>query len=1145
MPDQDKFKNFDALRVPLKGSNLIEASAGTGKTYSIAILVLRLILENKFSIKEILMVTFTKAAVAELEERIRLFVRKAYRASQGERINDETISFLVKDSIEKNNADEVSNLLREAILFLDETSVLTIHSFCQQTLNEFAFETNQLFSAELVTDTSAILEDEVNKFWRKNVTTIQTELLAILMKEGLSQKAISSIVKEHLNGKRFHKYDGTREYFLNENDHLNFLKEIKEIHLKKLELGDFLFDFITNNAGLLKQKCTSNSYTNKNNIAELIDDPETFVEYLLEKRGLKNVEKAFVDTGIFDRLDEVGKIEEAMKEIVENCFNQIYNVAISEISEGVKKYKLYNNQLSFDDLIVNLNKALTKRENPVLIKVLQEKYKAVFIDEFQDTDRLQYEIFNKVFGENTVLFYIGDPKQSIYAWRKADIFTYFKAKNDVEERYEMNINFRSTEAYIKAMNVFFLPKENFDTFYFDEGVDSIKYIPVDSPIKNTKGFLKFHDKEVIPMSINGLSKNKDDVAEAAAAQVMDLLSNNGYAISTNGKTEKIKPSDIGILVRNHSDGERVKNSLAQYNIPTVSINNEKVLQSNEAKEILYVLEAMADNTRSNINKALLSSFTRFTINHILTLNEEKAIRLFKEYKITWEKNGVYSALINFITDFEIQKKLLSDHSGNGERIITNLYQLIELLYKNQSSKNLLPLELIDWLRRGIEQKDAEGDELQQRIETDEEAVKIVTIHSSKGLQYKIVIAPYLDFVDNRKREICSFRDSETGDYISAKRAQLSAEQELILLQQNEQENRRLLYVTITRAVYKCYLYRNNYYKTSTLTHFTDHLLNADPQLIEWKDSPEIPENYSYNKTQEKKIEREIQTVDFNLQHNDWQRMSYTMLTAKPERNSKNKFRNTGDDYDHFVFNQLAKGNITGNMLHFIFEKVYFNNDEKWSLVIEKAIKRFAPAQKEKYESGLMNLLKHVLNADILTRNFTFNLGKVDFEKRLHELEFDFPVSLFNPTLLANFSDEERTVSVKVWSEIEGIMNGKIDLFFEHNGKYFVLDWKSTFLGESLDDYSKLAMALAMNENNYHLQYLIYTLAVKKYLEVRLPDFDYDRDFGGVIYCFVRGMRAGSDNGVFWRRPALAEIDKLERLVSQNHLPNNLPLTTIN
>jgi len=184
---------------------------------------------------------------------------------------------------------------------------------------------------------------------------------------------------------------------------------------------------------------------------------------------------------------------------------------------------------------------------------------------------------------------------------------------------------------------------------------------------------------------------------------------------------------------------------------------DKVLQTEEAVELLHILDAMLNISLSVINRALLSPLTALTIEDILILNEEQATERFGKYKSTWEKDGIYNALMDFIADFNVQQNLLKGQVENGERIITNLYQLVELFHKVQSSKMLNPQELLSWLKRGIDGMETEGDEYLQRVESDEEAVKIVTIHKSKGLEYNIVLAPYLDFTFFDKREIFSFK----------------------------------------------------------------------------------------------------------------------------------------------------------------------------------------------------------------------------------------------------------------------------------------------------------------------------------------------------------------------------------------------------
>jgi exodeoxyribonuclease V beta subunit len=476
---------------------------------------------------------------------------------------------------------------------------------------------------------------------------------------------------------------------------------------------------------------------------------------------------------------------------------------------------------------------------------------------------------------------------------------------------------------------------------------------------------------------------------------------------------------------------------------------------------------------------------------------------------------------------------LERNTENGERIITNLYQLIELLFKTQSIKNLSPLELIDWLKRGIEEKDATGDELEQRIETDEEAVKIITIHSSKGLQYPIVFAPYLDLLTSSNYEECSYRDETTSEYISALKSQLDEEQNKVYIRQLEQENRRLIYVALTRAIYKCFIYKNTYskepynYANSSLSFFTRKC--TESPLITLKNSELNLEGYQYSSGNVSEKKNVQSPVSFALLHKNWNRMSYTMLASHLEIPSRRSFKGSKDDYDNFIFNQLTKGNITGNLLHYIFENIHFSDNSKWPVIIERAIKRFAPGQKDIYETYLPETIEHVLHAQMQTSEENFTLNEINFEKRIHELEFDFPVSLFHPNSLADFTDENISINIKSFGEMEGMMNGKIDLLFENENKYFVLDWKSTYLGGSLKDYDAEALAVAMNENNYHLQYLIYTVAIKKYLESRLPDFEYERDFGGVFYCFVRGMRQDSNNGIFWSKPSLKIIERLEAM----------------
>ncbi len=1119
-------ENFNASLVPLEGSNLVEASAGTGKTYSIAILALRLFIEKKIPVNQILMVTFTKAAVAELEERLRMFIRTAYKASLGEIIHDDAIAKLVSDAIEKENETAVQQLLRTAIIFLDEISVLTIHSFCQQTLTGFAFETNQLFGAETMQDSSLVLTEETNKFWRENITTIPWEMLHYLVDVGLSRESISSITKEHINGKKYLGFDKEKIEEFSNHSYYNMLAAMKNLQLKEDEFRSHLYSYIEHNKDQIIDSSKGNAYVLKNILPD-IDNPEVFSNAIWEKRELANVKKVF-ETTLLPQIQQCENAHAELNNHLQNVIVEINCFAISKISAAIENYKQRNNLLSFDDMIVNLHKALLHNNSSHLVAALRAKYKAVFIDEFQDTDRLQYEIFQKAFGEETILFYIGDPKQSIYAWRKADIFTYFKAKEQVNRQYNMNQNFRSSIAFIDAMNLFFLPAGSFDTFHFEKALNAIQYIPVESPKKNKKDELKRDNQSDVPISILPLSK-KEEIENAVAAQVAELLSES-YTIVKDGKERRVSAADIGILVRTNGEGQMIKDALAAKGIPAVTINDAKVLQSPEAVFMLYLLQAIMNLTAGNINKALLSPFTGYNVADILQLDDEKTIQLFRKYKAVWDEDGIYAALMQFMSDYNVRNVLLEGNSESGERIITNMVQLIELVHKTQNDKRFSPAELIGWLQRCIEGMETQGDQYEQRIESDEESVKIVTIHKSKGLEYKIVLAPFVDFLKERKQAtFCSFRHPETGDYVTVEKTRITPQQKEWMDEQTEQENRRLLYVAITRGIYKCFIFQNTYYKSSTLATFVKEIDSQKQDLINFIEPPIAANFYAEKQTWQPAVS--TTPVVFELAQKYWSRISYTMLAAKGEATMKPRNGKSTAKYDQFIFNELTKGAKTGNMLHHLFENINFASEQSWPYHIAQAIKKYAPRYEKEYAPMLQQLLQHVTQATIQLGNQSFSLASVPTEQRLNELEFDFNVPLFAPSVLQSFRNSGIQINVKHFEQVEGIMNGKVDMFFEHNGRYYILDWKSNYLGDNLQYYEPNELNKAMNESNYHLQYLIYTVTVKKYLQSRLPSFDYEQQFGGVIYMYVRGVRSRSQSGVFVTRPGLQQIEALENLVS--------------
>ncbi|MCZ2100199.1 MAG: UvrD-helicase domain-containing protein [Chitinophagales bacterium] len=1129
MDNNLQYKNFEVMTVPLEQSNLIEASAGTGKTYSIAILALRLLLEKQIPIQEILMVTFTKAAVAELEARIREFVRTAWRYTQGENIGDDTIKTVV-DKIDRNKATE---LLRAAFINLDETKVMTIHGFSQQTLNEFAFETGQLFNTELIQDTTSLIDREIQEFWRKHVTTINKDLLAALFsKNKLNQDSIRGIINGHLSGKKylFYEEEGQERYIFDEAKQETFHSKISDSK-EALEAFENAFETF-----LLSKRDYLTSFLNKNKYAKktfekYLSDPSAFLKALKDKASTNYVKDNLHE--FLPYLEKYESLVQTSNKNIEDAQNYLYAAAIDFIIPQLQSHKDTFSLMSFDDMIYYLHQALDQEskasKNSNLAQKLAAKYQAVFIDEFQDTDRTQYEIFQMAFHQQSILFYIGDPKQSIYAFRRADIATYLEARDLVPNLYGMNINYRSTRRYVEALNYFFMPKEDFDTFYFNEATDKIIYHQVSVPKQDNKGAFLYKDQPCAPISIQS-KEFKANINTSIKSIILDLLTNPDYTIYDN-KTQgqrTIRPSDIGILVRTNFRGTELKSELSKVGIPAVTVSDEKILKSEEAKAMIYILEAVMLPTQSNIRRALLTDFIRFSPEQILNLNDEQAIQKFREYYETWKRNGIYVMLTTIIADFDIQNRLLSFHSDNGERILTNLIHLTELLFKVENNRRFEPIETIDWLKVNIHKEQSSDDEWEQRIENDEESVKIVTIHKSKGLQYPIIFTPELDFsLDTKEDRIVSFRN-KNGAYVTAKLGQLSEEEKALLQIQSEQENRRLLYVALTRAVYACYIFKNK--ADSTLSTFLKEIKFND-LIVAIPKAEDLAINTTY-KADTTERQNVLTAENFILSETNWERISYSRIAGDHSPILTDNVLPEMTTYDQFIFNLLPKGSKTGNFLHAIFERLDFTKSEMWPTIIQRIINQYYPKSEDSFKDSLMEMLDHVMDTDIPVKGDTINLNQVPLSQCLHELEFDYPFTDLNVTGLHELRDEGINIKPN-YSDLSGIMNGKVDLFFKFNDKYYVLDWKSNHLGYHTTDYSSDKIAAAMSANNYHLQYLIYTYAVQKHLAFSLRNFDYERDFGGVIYLFIRGVRKGTTHGIYYQNPSKQQIDKM-KLLFEHH-----------
>ena len=1102
-------KDFDVINVPLEGKNLVEASAGTGKTYSVAILVLRLIIEKNIPVSRILMVTFTNAAVAELAHRIRKFIRLAIRAAQGEAIAEPTIQQLIQQKLQLTNPEREALLprLQAALSALDEAHIQTIHSFCQDSLQLFAFESNQAFGLQLQEDLTDLVQLYTEDFWRNHITGLSINFQSAMHAAEITIKTLKLAVMESLGGKHFNTQNDQENYDNQYSEAIRKLNEYYADHKAALvqQVNDASIPRFTTD---VKEKLK----------AHMNNGPLDVYAWLQERTSQY---KTALKEGIFHGfMNACQTCEAAASNSILSVIQHATQVVVGKIKSHLQDHHL----LTFDDMINKLHLAV--RESESLRTNIAEKYDAVFIDEFQDTDKLQYEIYDQLFGNNHIIFYIGDPKQSIYSWRKADINTYLEAARQQDVRcHTMNLNYRSTPALLAAFNEFF----NIENPFLN---DQFGYIAVQSGLNNNAQGISIQNN-------NGGGQTILDpihVFDATSKQTIPDLIVRLLAALLSPHTlldhHAVSPSNIAILVRTNDEGKMVKQTLSKYGIAAVNMDETNVFKSAEAEYLEYTLETVLEISWKGVNKALLNPITGWNDSTILSKNSDRLVSRFKHYQTIWHEKGVYAMMRQYMVDFKVFEHLSSKTTQMGRRRLTNLNQLLGLLQEAAYRQELKPTGLLAWLKNQRRQPDSTDNQAyQQRLEDDRPAITIITIHKSKGLEFPLVIAPYINLGSEPKGQFSTYRD-DTGEYqFFYNKLSQSPYASQHFSTQAEQENRRLLYVALTRAKYHCFVFNAINNKNNCLIPF----LSDDKKLIIHYNQDQFPYptvNNNFPAGTHEQALSYITIPDIHLPDDNWRKMSFSFLSRKAKPSPKSGSIGALSDYENFIFKQLPRGANIGDMLHGIFERIDFQDREAWELVAQQMARRYYPQLNMDLMPQVLELMHRVSEVNIADIGVDFSLSQVLKDKKVTEWEFDICSATFDPSKLMDIPKQNDNIIIRSveGTQLRGILNGLADMIFEYQGKYYILDWKSNYLGDTYEDYKSTALMDAMNENNYHLQYLLYTYALHRYLQSTLDDYSFEKQIGGVVYVFLRGLNPGNDTGLFFTKPTQDQMEYLDRLL---------------
>ena len=867
-------------------------------------------------------------------------------------------------------------------------------------------------------------------------------------------------------------------------------------------------------------------------------------------------------------------------------------------------------EMGFDDMLLRLDAALQSDGGERLATLIREQFPVALIDEFQDTDPVQYRIFESIYriednSPETGLFLIGDPKQAIYAFRGADIYTYLRARQATTGRlHTLGTNFRSSHGMVNAVNHVFARAESREqgrgAFLFREknGDNPVPFLPVES--QGRKEQLQVAGQAVAALNVWLLSTDqplsgavyRQQLAAACASEITSLL-NGGQNASAgfiqDGKDFRgLRPSDIAILVRDGKEAQAVRGELAARGVRSVYLSDkDSVFAAQEAHDLLSWLKACAEPDVERSLKAALACITlNLPLAELERLNQdelvwETRVMQFRGYRELWRKQGVLPMLRRLLHDFHLPQTLMT--RTDGERVLTNLLHLSELM--QQAAAELDGEQaLIRHLAELLAVSGQAGEEQILRLESDEQLVKVVTIHKSKGLEYPLVFLPFICSakpVDGSRLPL-HYHDAEGKAQMS-----LKPTAELVAQADDERlaEDLRLLYVALTRAQHACWLgvtdlKRGN--NNSSVLHLSalGYLLGGGASLGEsselkrWlqdlqQDCPAIH------------IDEMPQPTDEHYQppHNDavlsatllpkrkasenWWIASYSALRisdvlsggsdeAPDSPQAQKLFDDERLDPDApreilaggADIHRFPRGPNPGTFLHGLLE---WAGDDGFAVsreALEDAIARRCNLRGwEGWITTLSDWLQHLLKSPLPIAGGQPPVVLEQLKQYRVEMEFWFASHKVDVVKLDELVRQHTHRGVaRVAAEpvqLNGMFKGFIDLTFEHDGRYYVADYKSNWLGVDDQAYTEQAMEQSILDNRYDLQYVLYLLALHRQLKARLPDYDYDRHVGGALYLFLRGTRADS-RGVYFARPPRELIERLDRMFQGKPEPKSEP-----
>lgn len=1172
--------DFEINRTPLNpGLSVIEASAGTGKTYTLTLLVPKMLLDGTVDhLSEILLVTFTKDAAGELAERVRHVLERLHEPPGEDEQRRHPDLFALR---QEHPPGRVREVIGRALLDIDRLNVSTIHSFCQRILSDESTSCGLPVMPDILPDGGEVLQDAVHDVWASHMEGNETlASLAAAKLLSLQNDECAASLAAGLGtfradpdppplGEALARLQSCRASFTS-----SVLAELENFVSK---VPPKLWNTAAFSASLRADRIAA--LPREAAFVAWIESVRWLAKLGLQKGGLikgtSNEGKAL--SGEAQGLESVKLAHEAERE--SDAVSWTWQIHCArEATRSLERKLKADRLLTYDALISQVHTALVhSRNRGTLRKRLRQRFKVALVDESQDTDLKQFEIFRAIFlgdGGDAApnmhrLVLVGDPKQAIYAFRGADLNTYLDARDlaAVENISTLNRTFRAPADLVRAINAFFLRENAFRN-------PAIRFMPAESGLAGKDVLLddgpnaenRRVEVWIAPEDkADGYSskpKRLGRISSEVASEITRLISSGAKIVDRAGDavTERtVQPGDFAVLVGRHEEGEAVRSALLSRGVPCVTSGGEDVMASEEASELLCILAALEEPHRRDLRFAALATrlLGRKDIDlDSLAESEDAMLAEFTGWQATMARRGIAAALAEIDRSQGIGTRIAA--TRNGERRITNIRQLTDLLQAAFLAHGSRPQRLLRWLKSEIVRATS-GDahtveERQQQLERDTKAVSVMTMHSAKGLEYPLVFVPFLGAPANGRQASCRKFAPRGAHVPMVVRTQgIRPEVEQGLKDLDLEDRLRLAYVAMTRAKVKLWIYAGTTHRSK----------NDDPSVLDWLlggDEPApgethataIPALASAGKASDVIHVRippaaddkhwipsthtgrnELRALEAPPCFNIWTMTSFSNLTR--EKHPK------GDDVasaqvgseipparmvQENAFATSPGGPLVGSAIHDWIERWDFTPPE------EKAVRRhlsaYAFPETSIFAGQITGMLEELRQATLPRWGCT--IADACPQPAASEWHFQLPLrDSLSPHKLAEIfarhghGDYAPMLEALEQDEISGYLHGFIDRLAFCNGKWGVIDWKTNKLGagDGCHRESSRLMACAMS-SHYLLQMHLYLVALRRFLGTRTLT-------PPAWLVFLRGVRANSSDGILEVLPETALLDDLDTL----------------